>query len=736
MIPGLLVFLAGAAAFVAVLHALAGIRMKRRSRHFLMAATALALSVFVLLSGLLYGTDSLERFILLSKIQGGVAPILLLFAWWFVAAYTRVRPLPYLLGLSAVLLAALAANQLSEAGIFYGEVLALTRAELPWGEAVTLPVATASRTQWLFNLGLFGAVPFLGFAFWRQFRRGERQEAILLAAALGAAILPAFIDTFVQGPGTMAFPFTEVSLTLFGLVLSLGLTDGVVRLAGARRRLRTTEKRARALVEGAPDGIAVVDPSTRSIVELNPAGRRLLGVREDDLPLDMSLFAPERQPDGSPSLEVEAALLEAVRAGEAPSLEWAVRRADGTEFPAEVRLGPFAGEDDGDLVRVSFLDITDRKEAERRRRELTDQLHQSQKLETLGTLAGGISHDFNNLLTPILGYTELTLDGLEPDSSLKEDLEIVWESASRARDLVQQILVFSRRRPVRSGTCYFADAVRQSLRLLQAAIPSSVELRTELEAPDGQVGLGQVQVQQVMMNLATNAQQAMPEGGTLTVAIRREEREGQGWLVLTVADTGTGIHPDALDLIFDPFFTTKETGEGTGLGLSVVHGIVTAAGGEVTVESEPGKGTRFRVVLPEVRDQVVPETSASEPSGSPGRGILVVDDNPWALDTLARMAARFGHRVSKELDPTRALEVLAASPEDVDLIIADYDMPEMTGAELARRAREVRPDVPVICVSGAAIPDEARAAFREILSKPVTLSEMRRTLTTVLDPRP
>ncbi|NJD18040.1 MAG: PAS domain S-box protein [Gemmatimonadetes bacterium] len=603
--PHLLLFLAGANASIAVLHFWTGARDRPNwARHLPMGGVAASLAAYVALSAMLFEASTLEAYQTLAVLQGAVSVVLVAVLWWFVAHFTGVRPLPLLWAATALSAAALVANVVSPAGIFYGEITALQRVDIPSGGSVTLPAGTANPLQRIFDAAVLGLAAFAVFACARQYRRGVRRDTFLLGAAALAAAVPSFIDIFVLGPRTFAIPWTEVGLSLTLVVLSIGITDGAVLLARAERARQASERRARALVDGAPDGIVIVDPAaTPEILEINPAGRRLLGLEEGAAPPGLVEIMPERQPGGGTSAELGRPLLEAAAAGEARTTRWTFRRADGSSFPGEVWLTPLADEDGRPLVRVSFLDIGERLDAEERERRLTHVMNQRQRLETLGTLAGGIAHDFNNLLTPILGNVEMALLDLEPSSPARHYLEEVRQAADRARELVQQILLFSRRAHTRPGTSTLAGVVRGTLRLVQSGYPGAVTISTDLEV-DGRVAVDATYLHQVVMNLATNAVQAMPRGGTLHVSTgRAEPRDGEGpLLVLTVSDTGPGIPPPVLDRIFDPFFTTKAPGDGTGLGLSTVHGIVTAAGGRVEVESAEGEGTTFRVLLPEVPD--------------------------------------------------------------------------------------------------------------------------------------
>jgi PAS domain S-box-containing protein len=734
MIPALLAFIAGMAAFLGLLHIATAVGAEHRTRHLAMGSLALALGCYTLLSTALYATFDPERYALLARWQGGVAIVVAISAYWFAAFYTGLRPWPLLALVTLALVILLGLDVASEAGIFFGHVARLGQVRLPWGETVPVPVATPNPLERWFDI-LFWPFPvFAGYALARQYRRGDRRDAVLLAVALCTVLIPAFVDTFVLGVAVFPFPFTEVSFILLLTVMSLAFPDGIVRLARARRALEHSELTSRALVEAAPDGIAIVDGTTGEVTQLNPEGRRMLGLDREQPPGDVRAFLATT---GRGALTTERLLDVAERSlgGDTQVIETTLCRIDGSDFPVEVRCGALPADPARKLLRVSFLDISDRLEARSRERLLTEQLHHAQKLETLGTLAGGIAHDFNNLLTPILGCSELSLMSATPGSEEYENLSLIRVSAERSRDLVQQILAFSRRGVTPRGTAFVEDAVKQALRLLGSSRPANIEVVPRLRAPGVRVPLDPTQIQQVVINLATNAMQAMPQGGRLGVTLTRAPSpEGDAppvpeEVLLEVADTGTGIDPAIVDRIFDPFFTTKPVREGTGLGLSVVYGIVTAAGGRVEVSSRPGAGATFRVRLPTASEEpTVVDARPAPPSGTTRR-VLVIDDNGATLETLRRMTSGIGHDVTAFSDAAHALDVFERAPADFDVVLLDYDMAPMNGGELGRRIRELRPDVRIVCTSGSEVLSLAREVDA-FVAKPPTLRELERALGT------
>jgi PAS domain S-box-containing protein len=362
-------------------------------------------------------------------------------------------------------------------------------------------------------------------------------------------------------------------------------------------------------------------------------------------------------------------------------------------------------------------DVTQRVRAEQSTKVLEMQLLQAQKIETIGTLAGGIAHDFNNILSPIVGYTEIAMDQLGADHPARADLEQVQNAAHRAKELVRQILIFARggsdeRRPIQLHL-----VIHEALRLIRSTLPSTIEISQRVATRNDTVVADAAQMHQIIMNLCTNAAHAMREtGGVLRVetepvdvsagagtesANRTPQLAPGSYVVLRVRDQGVGMEPATVARVFEPFFTTKKSGEGTGLGLAVVHGIVASHGGTVTVESELGKGSTFSVYLPSATTDAVAElrTRDAESNGN-GEQVLVVDDEPDVARLLQRILEGRGYRVSVFISSEEALRAFRAEPSAFDAVITDHTMPRMTGVELARELKALRGDIPVILTTG------------------------------------
>ena len=419
-------------------------------------------------------------------------------------------------------------------------------------------------------------------------------------------------------------------------------------------------------------------------------------------------------------------------------------------------------DDTGKVTRWtgSATDITDRKRAEEEVKTMERKLRQAQRLEAMGTLAGGIAHDFNNILGAILGYGEMARDGAPEGSLLAHDIDRIMVAGERGRALVERVLAFSRSTVVESSPVHVERVVREVLDLVLAKLPPSVTVHPKLHAGRAAVLGGATEVHQVVYNLATNAIQAMPSGGTLRVELAVERAEapraatigalGPGeYVVLTVADTGSGMAPEILDRIFDPFFTTKEVGTGTGLGLSLVHGIVTQFGGAIHVASTLGRGSTFTVYLPRSGDAAKPgdEKVSALPLGN-GQRVLIIDDEEPLVQLATRIVAGLGYTPVGFTSSAAALAAFRADPESFDAIITDERMPEMSGMALIREVRGLRSSMPVVLMSGhlETTPTKAResglvaerdgapnaALADEVLQKPLLARDLATGLARVL----
>jgi PAS domain S-box-containing protein len=396
-------------------------------------------------------------------------------------------------------------------------------------------------------------------------------------------------------------------------------------------------------------------------------------------------------------------------------------------------------------VLAVVRDITERT-------RLEAQLRQAQKMQAIGTLAGGIAHDFNNILAAILGYTELALYDIPLGSRMQRHLEEVLTAGKRARDLVQQILAFSRQRLPERQPVQLHLLISDMLRMLRASLPSTIAIHPHLMSTVGRVMADPTQLQQVLMNLCTNAEHAMREaGGVLTVQLEAIEitadfaathaplTPGPHACIL-IRDTGHGMAAEVMERIFEPFFTTKAVGEGTGMGLAVVDGIIASHGGVITVASTPGQGTTFAIYLPRIDTDVLPLEVPEETPIPQGNGsILFVDDEPTLAHMTAEMLSCLGYEATVHTSSVEALKVFQAAPWQYDVVITDQTMPVMTGEHLARELRRIRPDIPIILCSGFSHTMTASKAqtlsIDAFLLKPLGFRELGLALQQVLERR-
>jgi len=398
---------------------------------------------------------------------------------------------------------------------------------------------------------------------------------------------------------------------------------------------------------------------------------------------------------------------------------------------------------DGSISQMTiFRDTTDLNKIEA-------QLQQAQKMEAIGTLAGGIAHDFNNILFPMFGYLEMMLEDVPEDNPLHGHLAEVFNGAKRARDLVQQILTFSRQKDHELKPLKIHSVIKEALKLIKSSLPSTIEIIENIKTDCGLVIADTTRIHQIVMNLCTNAFHAMEEmGGKLTVNLKKVELATEDLkdpsmisglhVCLTIADTGQGMEQRVIDRIFDPYFTTKKEGKGTGLGLAVVHGIVKSHGGHISVYSEPGKGTEFKVYLPVIKEKK--ETSKVEtdtPIQNGDERILLVDDQDIIVQIEKQMLERLGYDVTAQTSSTDALEAFRMQPDKFDLVITDLTMPNMTGDKLAIELIKIRFEIPVIlCTGFSEMMSKEKAeslGIKGFLIKPVVLKDLSSMIREVLD---
>lgn len=466
----------------------------------------------------------------------------------------------------------------------------------------------------------------------------------------------------------------------------------------AELRLKESEEKFRAIFEHAADSVLLLSADSLAIVDFNTTAHQNLGyTRQEFKHLRLYDLLAVEPPDTVAGM-VQKILVADMRPAEAN-----LKTKSGQIRYCRIRQQTITIADHNYILGI-WHDITDRK-------MLEEHLMHSQKMEAIGTLAGGVAHDFNNILAIIIGNAELAMQDMSDTHPVNQNLKEIQTAGQRARDVVAQLLSFSRQDEVRQLPVELGAIIDESLQLLRASIPTTIDIRKELYHQPLTVLSDSTQIQQVLINLCTNAAHAMEVGGgTLTVSLKKVDldrvaadqiglRSG-AYAQLTVEDTGTGIDSSILDRIFDPYFTTKQAHLGTGMGLAMVHGIVTKYNGNITVNSQPGHGTQFQVFLPLC--SVVSEIKAPDPVESlSGRGrLLFIDDEPSILNLGAQYLSQLGYEVQASNDAVEALKLYQRAPNRYDLVITDMTMPKLTGEVLARKIFEINPDTPVIMCSG------------------------------------
>ena len=519
-----------------------------------------------------------------------------------------------------------------------------------------------------------------------------------------------------------------VSIMLSPITVASGTITGVSRVSRDISAQQRADGRFRGLLEAAPDAMVCVAADGR-IALVNAQTERLFGYRRDELIGQLvDILVPDAVQAGHPAHRT-AYLADPRPRQMGAGLELSGRRRDGSTFPAEISLSAI-DTDEGILVSAAVRDVSDRLELEAERERLKTQterdrlerqLLQSQRLESLGQLAGGVAHDFNNLLAVILNYAEFVSEEVakapqEEWRAVREDVGQIEQAAQRAAGLTRQLLAFARRDVVQPRALNLNRAIEGVQQLLVRTLGEHVELSTGLAAELGPVLADPGQIEQVLVNLAVNARDAMPAGGRLMITTARTNvdadyaasrvglRPGM-YACLKVSDTGTGMPKNAIDRAFEPFYTTKAKGEGTGLGLATVYGIITQADGYVQIYSEPGLGTTFTILLPETSQPSPPTSPApremmTQAHDGAGETVLVVEDEAAMREVTCRILVRNGYRVITAVNGLDAIEVATSHPDPIDLLVTDVIMPQMLGKESADRIRARYPAVKVLFMSG------------------------------------
>jgi PAS domain S-box-containing protein len=538
-----------------------------------------------------------------------------------------------------------------------------------------------------------------------------------------------------------------VSALLVSLFWAMVLMRNLTDRRQAEKALRESEEKYREIFNSIVDVFYRTD-NTGRITLISPSAEVVFGYSVQEM-IGRNLASFYVDPGQRADLIEEIRRTGEVRGYEAP-----LRAKDGAvvwvSTNAHLHIGP-----DGEVLGVQGVtrDITEQRKAEEERIRLESQLSQSQKMEAVGTLAGGIAHDFNNILSAILGYSELLLLDMPDTDKRRRNIEQVISAATRARDLVQQILTFSRKAQQDRRVVDLGPITKETIKFLRASLPTTIEIRSNVETGHGWVMADATQLHQVLMNLCTNAAHAMGDrGGLLEIELEKKlldqpveqnlvRIEPGDYMVVSIRDSGKGISSVDLQRIFEPFFTTKGPGEGTGMGLAVVHGIVKAHGGFITVESEVGLGTVFQVYFPTVPGEIGREEPSDEMPISIGlEKLLFLDDEKALVDIAGKALRRLGYDIVTMDDSLKALQLVKDDPDHFDLVITDQTMPKMTGLELASEIKKKNPRLPVIVCTGYSQgvnqDDALEKGVAALLMKPVSIRELSATVRRVLDASP
>lgn len=577
----------------------------------------------------------------------------------------------------------------------FGAVLTVT----PAGPVLSLQSGMRRRAQLQLAVGLLIMSVAAGIAVWIVVGHPVRRLTVA-AAEVASGNLEISLDPteLTDEMRLLAEAFNKMTVDLKTHIG--GLAEKVTELERAEEAIRTSEEYFRALIENAQDIIAILDDHGK-ILFVSPAVESILGYTATELYKSRALdlvSAADRD-------EIRA--LQLASATEARRFELKARHNDGTWRNLEAIGHNMLSVSEVGGVVLNLRDVTDRK-------SLEEQFRQAQKMEAIGQLAGGIAHDFNNLLVPILGYAEIAMGSDNADETTRNYLEQIKEAAERAADLTRQILAFSRSQVLETSATDLTAVIAQITQMISHLIGENIELKTFL-APDIHVVRTDTgQIEQLLMNLSVNARDAMPNGGLLTietentyldetyVANHGENLVAGHYVMISVSDNGEGMDPDTRDRVFEPFFTTKPKGEGTGLGLATAFGIVQQHNGHLTVDSEKGTGTTFKIYLPAVEQAAGSDARDSVPPQSlrGSETILVVEDDSMVRKMVCQSLELYGYAVLEADGPREGLEQISDSSKEVDLLLSDVVMPGMNGRELYAAALEIRPGLRALFMSG------------------------------------
>jgi two-component system, cell cycle sensor histidine kinase and response regulator CckA len=529
----------------------------------------------------------------------------------------------------------------------------------------------------------------------------------------------------------------------FGVVILAGMGYVLMMRGRAEHSLRDSEEQYRRIFETANEGILTTDKDF-TIILANDRFARMVGWDRRDL-IGTNTAALTFEEDLPALIDSRSKCVQGVP----EEMEGRLRQKDGTVSWFHSSTTPLL-DDDGQFVGAFAMitDITARKEAEEQKTRLEEQLRQAQKMEAIGTLAGGVAHDFNNLLTVIIGFAQLIQADTDNDATTRPYIDQIVESSNRAADLTRSLLAFSRKQRIEVAPHSLNDVVRNAAALLKRLLPEDIDVSLSLADEELTVGIDATQIDQVLMNLATNARDAMPHGGAFTVSTQRILMEGDfikthrfgrigEYAKLSVADNGAGMDPATMERIFEPFFTTKEVGKGTGLGLASTFGIVKQHGGYITVSSKPSQGTTFDIYLPLIEEPPRQTTIVHGEPGNGGETILIVEDDVAVRQMLGTILEGRGYSILEAVDGNAAIEIYADQRSRIDLVILDVVMPGRNGKDVFDEMVRIDTGVRAIFMSGytgdVVLTKGIERQAVDFLQKPVSVISLLSKVREVLD---